>query len=629
MSFKLIPKFLLLSIILLSFNEFATADDSNVTRIGVIIDAHSPNGRQQEIAIKIAAQSFNQSSDFHKLFIHFKNSTADPLQAARAAEELIQTDHAEVIIGMDSWQEATLVAEIGNRAQIPVLSFAAAATEAHLAQLQWPFLVQMGSDFSGQMKCIGEIIRSYNWKKLIVVYQEDTGGTGRTMLARLSDALQGSGSEIEHRLVFPPLVSIEDPNGFVLKKMTELIGKQSRVFVVLQASLSLVIHLFEAANELGFIGKDSVWIISGSVSSTLRSSNTSIITLAKGVIGIEDYYPDDSAPFREFKSKFQPQFHLQYPNEEDSIPGIHALRAFDSVNVIANALKTKTKLLENILSSNFTGLTGNITFENRELVHPSVFKIINFIGKTTDELGFWSPDFGFKGIEGVMNNGNNMKEVLVDVVKWPGKPKGVPKGWAMPTNQRRLKIGVPANTSFEKFVKIILKEDKQEYTGFCIEFFEEAIQIIEKNYSLPYEFLPFIGTYDALIDNLINKTFDAIVGDITILANRSKYVEFTQPFAESGLSMMVPVKGEGNRGWLFVKPFNKKMWLVTALVMIYTTLIVWFLERQSNPEFGGPWKNQISTALWFTFCTLFFSQSKGLLFDTKMFTILVKLPQYH
>ncbi|XP_047326951.1 glutamate receptor 2.7-like [Impatiens glandulifera] len=72
--------------------------------------------------------------------------------------------------------------------------------------------------------------------------------------------------------------------------------------------------------------------------------------------------------------------------------------------------------------------------------------------------------------------------------------------------------------------------------------------------------------------------------------------------------MMVLVKGEGNRGWLFVKPFNKKMWLVTALVMIYTTLIVWFLERQSNPEFGGPWKNQISTALWFTFCTLFFSQ---------------------
>ncbi|KAL9684214.1 hypothetical protein QQ045_021648 [Rhodiola kirilowii] len=105
------------------------------------------------------------------------------------------------------------------------------------------------------------------------------------------------------------------------------------------------------------------------------------------------------------------------------------------------------------------------------------------------------------------------------------------------------------------------------------------------------------------------ETFDAIVGDVTILANRSQYVSFTQPYAESGLTMIVPVKIEAQT-WMFTKPFTASMWMVTCAILIYTMFIVWFLEHHSNPAFRGPWKNQIGTATWFTFSTLFFAHSK-------------------
>lgn len=105
------------------------------------------------------------------------------------------------------------------------------------------------------------------------------------------------------------------------------------------------------------------------------------------------------------------------------------------------------------------------------------------------------------------------------------------------------------------------------------------------------------------------KTFDAVIGDVTILANRSKYVEFTQPYAESGLTMIVPVKTE-ERAWMFMKPFTMEMWAVTGAILIYTMFVVWFLEHRSNPEFRGPWTNQLGTALWFTFSSLFFSHSE-------------------
>lgn len=112
------------------------------------------------------------------------------------------------------------------------------------------------------------------------------------------------------------------------------------------------------------------------------------------------------------------------------------------------------------------------------------------------------------------------------------------------------------------------------------------------------------------------KTFDAIVGDVTILANRSDKVEFTQPYAESGLSMIVPAKYKES-AWMFMKPFTKEMWLVTGAVLIYTMFIVWFLEHHTNPEFNGPWKNQIGTALWFTFSSLYFAHSKLLSRNSK------------
>lgn len=73
--------------------------------------------------------------------------------------------------------------------------------------------------------------------------------------------------------------------------------------------------------------------------------------------------------------------------------------------------------------------------------------------------------------------------------------------------------------------------------------------------------------------------------------------------------MVVPAKSE-RLEFMFIEPFTSGLWVVTGAILMYTMFTVWFLEHQSNPEFSGPWKNQISTALWFTFSSLFFAHSK-------------------
>ncbi|CAK9148177.1 unnamed protein product [Ilex paraguariensis] len=200
-------------------------------------------------------------------------------------------------------------------------------------------------------------------------------------------------------------------------------------------------------------------------------------------------------------------------------------------------------------------------------------------------------------------------DTLAGLVSWSRDLKVDPRGWPMHSNATPLKIGVPGKTTFPKFVKVDWNSNlnKWSVSGFCIDVFYEVLNSLEPSYPLPHEFVPYNGSYNDLVDHVANKTFDAVIGDVTILANRSKYVQFTQPYAESSLSMIVTVTPEHGKAWIFLMPFTMEMWAVTAALLLYTVFIIWLLERQSNPEFAGPWYNQLATSLWFTFTSLFFA----------------------
>nr|KJB57451.1 hypothetical protein B456_009G164900 [Gossypium raimondii] len=559
--------FVFISLLLVLSNGEEITNANKLIKIGAIIDIHSSTGREEKTALDIAVQSFDSNdSNNHKLSLHIQDSGRNPLLAAT---------NKKLIIGLKKWEETVMVGNIGTRAQVPVISFAAPAITPPLATARWPFLVRMANEDSKQMKCIAAIIGLFNWKRVIVIYEDDAFGSESGKMALLPEALQDVGSEVEFQLVLPPFSSVTNLNVAVHEELKKLQKKQSRVFVVLHSSFSMTIHLFEEAKKSGLVGHDSAWIVTETISSYLDSFNSSVISSIEGTLGIKTYYSEDTSLYKKFYTNFRTTFRNEYHEEDNSQPGINALRAYDSIGIITQAVeklksdgKSPKKLLKKILSSNFTGASGEVCFEEGQLSYDPILRIVNV--NETGYVGEISQDLGGR-------------------VYWPGDSKLAPKGWAMPTDEKPLIIGVPARTSFEKFVKVV--DDKlpgvKNYDGFCIELFYEVLKVL--GYHLPYRFDSHNGTYDELVNKVNNKTYDAAVGDITILADRADHVEFTQPYAWSGLTMIVPAKSEDS-AWIFVKLFTIEMWLATATILIYTMFIVW-----------------IGTALWFAFSSIFFA----------------------
>lgn len=103
-----------------------------------------------------------------------------------------------------------------------------------------------------------------------------------------------------------------------------------------------------------------------------------------------------------------------------------------------------------------------------------------------------------------------------------------------------------------------------------------------------------------MIDSLIFflKVFDAAVGDIAIYTNRTRTVDFTQPYVSSGLVVVAPFKKMNTGAWAFLRPFTPQMWIVNAAFFLVIGIVVWVLEHRTNDEFRGPPKKQLITILW-------------------------------
>ncbi|XP_022763797.1 glutamate receptor 3.2-like isoform X2 [Durio zibethinus] len=573
-----------------------------------------------------------------KLTIALHDSNFSSFLGMIGALQFMETDTV-AIIGPQTSVMAHVLSHLANELHVPLLSFT--ALDPSLSPLQYPFFVQTAPNDEFQMIAIAEMVSYFGWTEVIVVFSDDD--QSRNGIISLGDKLSERRCRISYKAALPPDPTAKRSD--VVRELVKIQMMESRI-IFLHTFSKAGLLVFEVAKSLGMMDKEYVWIASTWLSTVLDSTSPLISETANSIRGALTLRPHtpDSKRKRDFMSGWNQL-------SKGSIGfNPYGLYAYDTVWMIAHAVKLLldqggtisfsndtrlnglggrtlnlsalsifdggNQLLKNILETNMTGLTGPVQFnQDRSLINPS-YDIINAIETGYRQIGYWSNYSGLsivppETLYAKKPNRSSSNQQL-DSVVWPGGETTKPRGWVFPNNGREIRIGIPRRVSYRDFVLLVNGTDTVQ--GYCIDLFIAAIRLLP--YAVPYRFIPFGDghenpSYYELVSQINSGVFDGVVGDIAIVTNRTKIVDFTQPYIESGLVVVAPVKKISSRPWSFSRPFTPLMWAVTAAFFLIVGSVVWILEHRINDEFRGPPKQQIVTIFWFSFSTMFFAHREN------------------
>ncbi|CAL9056273.1 unnamed protein product [Musa banksii] len=607
-----------------------SAHDAAVpVNVGVILDVSSSAGKKSWTSISMAVDDFyaTHSNCTTRVVLHLRNSKNDVVGAAAAAVDLLKNFQVQAIIGPETSTEASFVINLGNQSQVPVLSFS--ATSPSLSPARAPFFVRTTLNDSSQVGAIAAIVRYFGWREVVPVYEDSEYGAG--VIPFLVDALQAVDSGVPYRSVIPSAAAEEE----VDKELYKLMTMQTRVFIVHMLP-ALGARFFQRAKNLGMMSGGFVWITTDGITDVLEELDhiLRITEAMQGVIAVRPLV-ERSEDVVNFTARFRSRFRQENPTIKAADPSVFQLWAYDTtwattmavenlgpkrssfrrpqsgdhstdLDVIGSS-ESGPALLKAILNTRFKGLAGDFRLLGGQL-QSSAYEIVNVIGNSARVIEFWTPKLGIsKQLDTAVGAGLNS-------IIWPGISAAVPKGWEIPTGGKKLRIGVPVKKGFNQFVNVGWEPstNRTVVTGYCIDIFKAVMEALP--YAVTYEFFPFrpsANSYDHLIYQVYLKNFDAVVGDTTITAERTLYVDFTMPYTESGVSMVVPVKEDPRKMWVFLKPLTPNLWLVSFAFFVFMGFTVLVIEH-SNAEFGRQPSERLGKVFYFVFSVLVFSQTESL-----------------
>lgn len=635
-------------------NATVSSSRPRVVNIGALFTYNSAIGRSAKPAILAAVDDVNKDSSIlkgTKLNVIFHDTNCSAFVGTVESLQLIEKD-VVAAIGPQSSGISHVISHVVNELQVPLISFG--STDPTLSALQYPYFVRTTQSDYFQMYAIADLVDHYGWREVIAIFVDDDNG--RNGISVLGDALAKKRAKISYKAAFTPKASNAEINDL-------LVGvnlRESRVYVV-HVNPDTGLTIFSVAKSLGMMGGSFVWIATDWLPTFLDSfqaPDPDTMNLLQGVVALRHHTPDSDLK-KQFTSRWE-----KLQNDSSASFNSYALYAYDSIWLAARALDVfideggnlsfsidpklrdtnrstlnlaslhifngGPQYLRTILGMNFTGLSGRIQFDHdKNLVNPA-YDVLNIGGTGSRRVGYWTNHSGLSIVapEIVYTkplNTSASNQQLYSII-WPGETINTPRGWVFPNNGRPLRIAVPNRVSYKAFVA--KDKDPPGVKGFCIDVFEAAIKLLP--YPVPRTYVLFGDgkrnpEFNEIVYQVAENKYDAAVGDITITTNRTKIVDFTQPYMESGLVVVAPVKVEKSYPWAFLKPFTLSMWFVTAGFFLFVGAVVWILEHRMNHEFRGPPRKQLITIFWFSFSTMFFSHRENTVSTLGRFVLIIWL----
>ncbi|KAK4404499.1 Glutamate receptor 2.5 [Sesamum angolense] len=436
-------------------------------------------------------------------------------------------------------------------------------------------LCQGTPDDAIQAQALATICQGFGWHEVVVLY--DDTAYGNQFLSYMNNAFQEVEITLAYMIAFPR--SAEDSH--LSQELDKVKNKADKGLHSAHEPLSWFSFVFNVAKQVGVMSEGFAWIITDSLSNFVNSMDSVTRDSMQGILGIRPTYRAQKI-LKVFKKVTALAIAI-----ENIAPLNSTL--FD-INVTRNGKDKRLRIstfgpqfLDELSRTKFRGLSGDFELVDGKLKQPA-FEIFNVIGNGEKSVGYWTQD---RGITKELNStGTTMYSTSTKELKsitWPGDSVIRPKGWAIPATGK-LRVGIPWKHGFTEFVDVIIDPATKHTNanGFSIDIFLATLELLP--FPINYEFFHYNDTknidwsYDDMLHEIPQK-FDMVVGDTTIWAPRAAYVDFSLPYSESGVILVVKNKKSFDM-WIFVKPLRWDLWLAIIVACFLMGIVLHILERR-------------------------------------------------
>ncbi|XP_076386340.1 glutamate ionotropic receptor NMDA type subunit 2 isoform X9 [Megachile rotundata] len=498
---------------------------------------------------------------------------------------------------------------------IPVIAWNADNSGLERRASQSNLQLQLAPSLEHQTAAMLSILERYKWHQFSVVTSQIAGHDDfvQAVRERISDM------QDTFKFTILSAILVTEPHDLL-----ELVNSESRV-MLLYSTREEATHILKAARDYKITGENYVWVVTQSVIENLHTpsqfpvgmlgvhfdtsteSLVSEITTAVKVYayGVEDFLNN------------QNNHHLSL-NTQLSCEGSYGESRWNAGDLFF-------KYLKNVSVEGDQG-KPKVEFTQDGVLKAAELKIMNLRPGLSKQL-VWEEIGVWKSWE---KEGLDIKDIV-----WPGNthtpPQGVPEKFYLkitfleeppyinlappdPVSGKCLMDrGVHCRVAKESDMVGVDIQSAQKNESFyqcCSGFCIDLLQKFSEEIGFTYELVRVEdgkwgtlenGKWNGLIADLVNRKTDMVMTSLMINSEREAVVDFTVPYMETGIAIVVAKRTGIISPTAFLEPFDTASWMLVGIVAIHAATIMILLFEWLSPS-GFNMKKNPSPNHRFSFC---------------------------
>lgn len=459
-------------------------------------------------------------------------------------------------------------------------------------------VLQLAPSVVHQVAAIFAILERYSWYQFAVI---TTNLGGHEDFVRAVRDRQLESSTLRARYSVLEVRTLRGHTRQEFRKQLEPLAAGEARVLLLFASKDDSRELFAAASQLGMTGKNYVWVVTQSV------------------IGAHPGLAPPEYPAGLLGIHYNTSLNKLHDEIERAVLVLgHGLELFFSEPANANVtLSPGLRCYESghahwAQGDTFFRYLRNVSIEtkgspNIEFLPDGTLKYVELDILNLNKDGYWDR------IGGWTQKGIDIKDIV-----WPGEelvpPKGVPEKFNLkvtfmeerpflnigqPDNEtgecesgRAVKCRVVPEAALQGINDTAARKNSTYYKccmGFCIDLLQKFAQDLGFTYDIHRVEdgtwgVKDNGTWNGLIAELLEGKADIVVTSIKINSDRQMAVDFTVPFLETGIAIVVAKRTGIISPKAFLEPFDTVSWLLILLVSIQVAAFSIFVFEWMSPS---------------------------------------------